>query len=99
MPKTRDHVFTIASKGKGAIASGEFKRWNDVPFEIPPVPPSGLSGCNFRRHPVSVGGKFFESFLFIWCIYTITKLTRGDFKRKVGVDAGKLHWNQFCEMR
>ena len=45
MPKTREYVFTIASKGKGQIATGEFKRWNDVPFEIPPVPPSGLPGC------------------------------------------------------
>ena len=45
MPKTREYAFTIACKGKGQIASGEFKRWNDVPFEIPPVPPSGLPGC------------------------------------------------------
>ena len=45
LPKTKEYVFTIASKGKGAISSGEFKRWNDVPFEIPPVPPSGLPGC------------------------------------------------------
>ena len=45
MPKTREYAFTIACKGKGQIASGEFKRWNDVPFEIPPGPPSGLPGC------------------------------------------------------
>lgn len=45
LPKNKEFVFTVASKGKGAIASGEFKRWNDVPFDIPPLPPSGLPGC------------------------------------------------------
>ena len=43
--KNRTFHFDIVTKGKGMIAAGQVKKWKDVPFEIPPLPPSGLSGC------------------------------------------------------